>query len=100
MVKSTVPATRKLEEEEFEEGRQYYQRNRSRFASRYKGQYVAVVGGEIVDSDVDFSKLADRVYRRYGYRDIFMPKVEEQGMSAEVRSPQLRPVQTPGRTAL
>ncbi len=42
----------------------------------YEGRYVAVLRGEVVDSDDSFEGLAERVYGKYGYREILMKKVE------------------------
>lgn len=41
----------------------------------YKGQYVFFEEGEIKDSDISKINLAKRVFRKEGYRDIFLEKV-------------------------
>ena len=38
----------------------------------YLNQYVAFEEGQILDHDWDDRVMADRVYKKYGYRDIFM----------------------------
>jgi hypothetical protein len=67
----------KDEQISFEDDVQFYRAHLSRFLADYKGKYVALLNKQIVDSDTDFSRLAERVYAKFGYRDIFMPRVEE-----------------------
>jgi hypothetical protein len=69
------------------ENRLWYERNRGRLLSRYRGEYVAVVDRTIVDHDRDFSALAERVFPRHGGRPVFMPLVQEGEALARVRSP-------------
>ena len=38
----------------------------------YLNQYVAFEEGQVLDHDWDDRVMADRVYKKYGYRDIFM----------------------------
>lgn len=39
------------------------------------GKYIAVYGGNIVDSDVDEAELALRFYRTFGYVPVYIHKV-------------------------
>ncbi len=41
----------------------------------YYGKYVAVYGGNIVDSDRDEGELALRFYRTFGYVPVYIHKV-------------------------
>jgi hypothetical protein len=41
----------------------------------YFGKYVAVYGGNIVDSDTDEGELALRFYRTFGYVPVYIHKV-------------------------
>ena len=61
-----------------------------RLVTLYEGQFVAIIDDSVADSDADFSELANRVYAKYGYKDIFMPKVKER-KTAEIRSPRITP---------
>jgi hypothetical protein len=48
---------------------------------QYYGQYVAVYGGNIVDSDYDEAELALRFYRTWGYVPVYIHKVgTEEGL--------------------
>lgn len=42
---------------------------------KYLNQHVAFEDGQILDHDADDQKLAERVYAKYGYRDLIMQRV-------------------------
>lgn len=68
----------------------WYQSNRSKLLQRYQGEYVAIVNGAVVDHDRDFSALAKRVFDRFGYRSIYMPRVQREEAVVRIRSPRIR----------
>ncbi|MBI2305126.1 MAG: hypothetical protein HYU86_10345 [Chloroflexi bacterium] len=70
-------AAMKEEQASFEDDLQFYEEHLAQFLSEYKGRYIALLNRQVVDSDANFSRLAERVYGKFGYRDICMPKVEE-----------------------
>ena len=43
---------------------------------KYAGAFVAILNGKLVDSDSNEGVLAERCYRKYGYRPIYFNKVE------------------------
>jgi len=57
---------------------------------KYGGSYIAILEGEVADADDDFSTLAERVYSRYGYKDIYMPKVERERAILHIPTPQIK----------
>ncbi len=59
----------------FLEERRFIAANEAHIWNAYSGRYIAILGTSILDSDTDFSALAERVYKRFGYRRIFMPFV-------------------------
>lgn len=61
----------------FAEERGYLASHRREILSTYAGRYIAILRNSILDSDPDFSALAERVYQRFGYTRIFMPFVGE-----------------------
>jgi hypothetical protein len=76
---------------------QIFEKNRNSFLKlketllqnkEYANKFVAIIEGEIVDSDYDRSKLAERVYARYGYVHLFMGKVVKQKRFRELPSPE------------
>jgi hypothetical protein len=45
---------------------------------RFMGKYVAVLHGQIVDSDTNKAVLAKRVYETHGYVPIYITQVTDQ----------------------
>jgi hypothetical protein len=43
--------------------------------SMYEGKYVAVLNGQVVDSDVDERALVQRVYQKFGYQPMYVQLV-------------------------
>jgi hypothetical protein len=68
----------------------WFEGNRARLLSRYRGEYVAIVKQRVVDHDRDFEGLAGRVFARWGVRSIFMPRVLEGERVVRIRSPRVR----------
>jgi len=54
----------------------------------YRGKYVAIVGGRIVDTDHDKIMLAKRVYNKHGYIPMYIGKVTEKERILEYPSPE------------
>lgn len=54
----------------------------------YKGKFVAIYGGKIVDHDADDRELAKRVYEKYGYHPIYFGRVTEEIKIIELPSPE------------
>ena len=73
----------------FAEERRFVDEQWMQLVSLHKGRYIAVLGRSVVDSDRDFSALAERVYSRFGYRRIFMPFIAEPGKLHRIPSPRL-----------
>ena len=61
--------------------------HRDRLVRKYEGLYVAIVNGEVIDHDSDFSALAQRVFRRGGVRPVLMPRVTRAAPVVHLRSP-------------
>jgi hypothetical protein len=68
----------------------WYERNRERLARTHAGEYVAIVGGRVVDHDDHFEQLATRVFARTGVRNVFMPRVTAAEKVVRLRSPRVR----------
>ena len=56
--------------------------------SRYAGKWVAIVDGNLVDSDSDHRKLVMRVHEKYGYRPIYADKITREKQYVEFPSPE------------
>ena len=51
----------------FEEDWAYFEASRAELSKHYEGKFIAIKNKVVVDSDSEFSPLADRVYNKYGY---------------------------------
>ena len=74
----------------FELEKKYFEENKGTLLEKYIGKYIAIINKRVVDSDKDFSKLAQRVYEKFGYRDIYMPLVDIKEQVVRVPSPKIR----------
>jgi len=52
-----------------------YDQNKAEYLTKFEGKYITMLNGTVLDSDPDFSNLATRVYKKYGYQAIYMPLV-------------------------
>jgi cell division protein FtsZ len=75
---------------EFQEAKAFFEANRRKLLDNYEGKYIAILNGEVIDVDADFSLLAERVYSHHGYKDIYLPKVERKGTILHVPTPQVK----------
>lgn len=65
----------------------WYEANRTRLLSRYRGEYIAVRNGEVLDHDRNFESLARRVFTNLGTRPVFMPRCDEEPEIVDIPSP-------------
>ena len=57
---------------------------------RYRGRYIAMIGGQVVDDDVDRVALRRRIRQRYGASPVLITSVEESPIQTVwIRSPRL-----------
>ena len=73
--------------DELERDIAWYREHRSTLLRQHRGDYVAIVDARLVDHGRDFDALAARVFRRFGNRNIYMPRVEAAEPTARIRSP-------------
>lgn len=74
----------------FEAARAFFEQHRDELLKDYEGKSIAIIAGKVVDSDVDRIALAHRVYEKYGYKAIYMPKVERTRRVVQIPTPFLR----------
>jgi hypothetical protein len=55
--------------------RQAFWAMHAQLLSMYAGKYVAVLNGQVVDSDVDERALVQRVYQKFGYQPMYVQLV-------------------------
>jgi cell division protein FtsA len=75
---------------EFQKARAFFESNHNKLVAKYEGKYIAILNREVIDADDDFSLLAERVYSRYGYKDIYMPKVERKRAILHIPTPHVK----------
>lgn len=73
-----------------ESAKKYYTEHKKSLLKKYKGKYIAILNNKIVGSDKDFSELAERIYKKFGYQTIFMPFVMEQERVIRIPSPRIK----------
>jgi hypothetical protein len=70
--------------------KKFFEQKKEELLKQYEGKYIALVDGLVIDSDIDFSELAKRVYATYGYRAIFMTRVIRNEKSHKISSPKFK----------
>ena len=56
--------------------------------STYKGRFVAILKGSLVDSDEDKIELIKRIYRKHGYVPVYIGKLPYERRALEMPSPE------------
>lgn len=83
------PAKRKEDPiQVLEQQREIFMGNlRSLLKTEYRGEFIAMLDGEIIAHDKDNRELAKRVYKEYGYVPIYIDKVERKREVVRMPSP-------------
>jgi predicted transcriptional regulator len=66
---------RQLERDKIKTEAEAFRQMHAELAKQYLGQYVAIHNGQLVDHDVDFQKLHQRVPQTYGRQAILLRRV-------------------------
>ena len=69
--------------------RRAFERQRAQLLRRYKGQYVAVYGGRVVDRDNDCETLATRLFAKLGDVPFYIARVEKQPTVYDLPGPEI-----------
>jgi len=85
-VKRFVPS----QENVLELSKKYYQEHKESLLKKYKGRYIAILNNKVIGSDKDFSRLAQRIYKKYGYQTIYMPFVNTREKVVRIPSPRIK----------
>ena len=70
--------------------KKFYLTHKETLLKKYRGKYIAILNNKVIGSDKDFSKLAQRVYAKYGYQTIYMPFVDIKEKVVKVPSPEIK----------
>jgi hypothetical protein len=68
---------RRKDLEAFEREREAFERLKPELLRTHRGQCVAILNGQVVESGSDKIEVLDRVYERFGYRPVYVQWVEE-----------------------
>jgi len=68
----------------------YYKTHRESLLRKYEGKYIAILNNKVIGSGKDFSNLAQRVYKKYGYQTIYMPFVVAKERILIIPSPTIK----------
>jgi plasmid stability protein len=74
--------------EDLEDDIAWYEANREELLQEYPGEFLAIVGREVVDHDPDFSSLASRTLQRFD-RPVLMPDTKREQRTVHLRTPQV-----------
>ena len=64
-----------------------FEQEKSKLLQHFLGEFVAFENGHVLDHDSSESKLVERVYRQYGYRDLLIKQVLEHEPRLSVGEP-------------
>ena len=67
---------RQVERETIKAEAEAFRSMHAKLAEKYLGQYVAIHGGKVVDSDEDFQVLHGRIRQRFGHQPVLLRQVE------------------------
>lgn len=59
----------------FENQKALYEIAKPTLVEQYLGEFIAFEDGRVLDHDLNEQKLVQRVYERYGYRDLLIRQV-------------------------
>lgn len=54
---------------------QLFDQAKPELLKKYLGEYIAFEDGQVLDHDVDERRLLDRVYEKFGYRDLLIQEM-------------------------
>ena len=66
-----------LDRRQISEEAQRYRQQYAALKLQYLGQHIAMLNGQVVDHDVDFLALRQRIRQHYGPRPVMMTYVDE-----------------------
>lgn len=70
-------------------GKRYFEHNKETLLKKHRNKYIAIFNNKVVGFDKDFSRLAERIYKKFGYQTIYMPFVSEQKKIVKIPSPRI-----------
>jgi hypothetical protein len=56
--------------------------------TEYWGKFIGIVGGKVVDADVDETQLVMRIYQKFGYVPVYVRQIGAELPVDEIPSPE------------
>ncbi len=82
------PATQESPmEQAFKREKAAFEQQLPNLLTRHDGQYVALTGGRVVDSDPDMHTLVQRFFARYGESSVFIGYVSRRSRPVRIATP-------------
>ena len=76
-------------EDAFIYNRDFFEQRKKKLRAQYKGEFVAIWDKQVVDHDTGRTRLAERVYRRFGFVPIYIDQPLESPARFYMSSPSL-----------
>ena len=73
--KFNVGEPESLEVSEFRKDMEYFRSHVDELLPAYRGKYVAIINQTVIDSDIEYVPLMDRVHAKYGDRPIVIEEL-------------------------
>jgi len=70
--------------------KKYYEENKETLLKKYQDKFIAIFNNDVIDSDKNFSKLASRAYKKFGYQTMYMPFVTAKEKVVRIPSPRIK----------
>lgn len=68
---------------------QAFHQQKKQLLQKYRGQFVALYQGQVVDHAADDEELAERMYNKFGDASFYIAKVDSDLVVYEIPSPEL-----------
>jgi hypothetical protein len=65
-----------------------FERLEKSLETEYWGKFVGIVGGKVVDADVDETRLVMRIYQKFGYVPMYVRQIGTELPLDEIPSPE------------
>lgn len=90
-VEKVAPISITLSEEEaLQLEKKTYEFKKNRLIKEFNGKYIALLNGDVLKADNDFSSLASWVYENYPDTPIFMTYVSKEDRKARISTPRIK----------
>lgn len=75
-------------EDDFDAEEQAFHQQKEQLLQKYRGQFVALYQGRVVDHAADDEELVERMYNKFGDASFYIAKVDIEPVVYEILSPE------------